>query len=96
MIWWTVLGFTGQFFFGSRFFVQWIASERAKQSVIPTAFWYLSIIGTLLLLAYSIHRLDPVFIVGQSANVFIYIRNIMLIKKTEKNNDPEINKKNNC
>jgi lipid-A-disaccharide synthase-like uncharacterized protein len=76
-----VLGFTAQILFSARFVVQWVASERAKKSVIPVSFWFLSLAGGGLLLIYSIGRKDPVFIVGQSAGVFIYSRNLYLIFK---------------
>ncbi len=76
-----VLGFTAQILFSARFLVQWIASERAKKSVIPVSFWFLSIFGGGLLLLYAIGRKDPVFILGQSAGVFIYSRNLYLIYK---------------
>jgi lipid-A-disaccharide synthase-like uncharacterized protein len=75
------LGFTAQIFFSARFLVQWIASERAKKSVIPVSFWYLSLLGGVLLLIYSIGRKDPVFILGQSAGVLIYLRNLYFIFK---------------
>ena len=84
MVWhrfWLVLGFVGQAAFFGRFFVQWIASERAKKSVVPLAFWYFSLAGGSLLLAYAIHKRDPVFIVGQSAGLFIYLRNLALLSK---------------
>jgi lipid-A-disaccharide synthase-like uncharacterized protein len=71
--------------FGMRFFVQWIASEKAKKSVIPIAFWYLSICGSLILLVYAVHRRDPVFILGQSTGSFIYLRNLYLIKNEKEN-----------
>lgn len=77
---WTVLGFIGQGIFGSRFFVQWIVSERRKQSVIPKAFWYLSIVGSLILLSYAIYRRDPVFILGECGGVLIYTRNLVLLR----------------
>jgi lipid-A-disaccharide synthase-like uncharacterized protein len=73
---WLGVGFVGQGFFFSRFLVQWIASERAGKSVIPMAFWYLSLVGGLVLFAYAIHLGDPVFIVGQSSGTFIYLRNL--------------------
>lgn len=82
---WLVVGFVGQVMFGMRFFVQWIASEKAQKSVIPIAFWYLSICGSLILLVYAIHRRDPVFILGQSTGSFIYLRNLYLIKKEKEN-----------
>ena len=81
MSFWTILGFGGQAFFSSRFLVQWLASERRHQSVVPRAFWYLSIAGGLLLLIYAIYRRDPVFIVGQATGVFIYVRNLILIRR---------------
>lgn len=76
---WLYLGFMGQFLFGLRFLVQWVASERKGESVIPVYFWYLSLIGSLILLAYAIVRRDPVFILGQSTGFFVYLRNLMLI-----------------
>jgi lipid-A-disaccharide synthase-like uncharacterized protein len=76
---WLVLGFVAQGAFFMRFVVQWIASERKKRSVVPVAFWYFSVVGGVLLLAYSIYRKDPVFIVGQATGLFIYARNLMLI-----------------
>lgn len=78
---WVVLGLVAQGVFFARFLVQWLASERRKQSVIPEAFWYLSLCGSLLLLVYSIHVKDPVFIVGQSTGSVIYIRNLVLIAR---------------
>jgi len=76
---WLIIGFIGQALFSMRFLLQWIASERKGESVIPTLFWYFSLAGGLTLLAYAIYKQDPVFILGQSAGAFIYIRNIVLI-----------------
>ena len=76
---WLIIGFIGQALFSMRFIVQWIASERKGESVIPTLFWYFSLAGGLTLLAYAIYKQDPVFILGQSAGAFIYIRNLFLI-----------------
>lgn len=86
--WWVAIGLGGQLMFTARFLVQWIASERAGRSVIPLAFWYLSIGGGLILLAYAIWRRDPVFILGQSMGVFIYLRNLFLIH-AERRRAPE-------
>jgi len=77
-----LLGFCGQFAFLGRFVVQWIASEKARRSVIPPAFWYLSIAGALLLLAYAWLRKDPVFLLGQLAALGIYARNLVLIRRS--------------
>lgn len=75
---WYVLGFVGQFLFSSRFLLQWIASEVAKRPVLPRGFWYLSLAGGVALLAYALHRHDPVFAVGQAAGLVVYGRNLML------------------
>lgn len=77
---WIIVGFLGQALFSARFIIQWLASERARRSVIPKAFWYFSLGGSSVLLAYAIHRADPVFIVGQASGLFIYLRNLYLIK----------------
>lgn len=76
-----IVGLIGQAMFSMRFIVQWIASEKAGKSVIPFSFWIFSLAGSLLLLLYAIYRRDPVFILGQAPNLFIYSRNIWLIKK---------------
>lgn len=81
---WWLIGFGGQLIFGARFLVQWIASERAGRSVVPLVFWYLSIVGGLLMLAYACFRVDPVFILGQSVGAFIYARNLQLIAKVRR------------
>lgn len=73
---WLGIGLVGQAFFFSRFFIQWIASEKAGRSVIPMSFWYFSLFGGVTLLAYAIHIGDPVFILGQSTGTFIYLRNL--------------------
>ncbi|PPB79604.1 lipid-A-disaccharide synthase-like uncharacterized protein [Albidovulum inexpectatum] len=84
--WWVAFGLLGQLMFTGRFLVQWIASERARRSVVPLAFWYLSMAGGLILLSYAIWRRDVVFILGQSTGVFIYARNLYLIHR-ERNAD---------
>jgi lipid-A-disaccharide synthase-like uncharacterized protein len=80
---WVILGFVAQFFFMMRFVVQWIASERAKASVVPVAFWFFSLFGGFLLLVYAVQREDPVFIIGQALGLLIYVRNLMLISKSK-------------
>ena len=76
---WMGIGFVGQAVFGTRFIVQWIATERKRRSVVPVSFWYLSLLGSVLLLAYSIYRRDAVFIAGFSLNMVIYLRNLYFI-----------------
>ncbi len=78
---WLILGFVAQFFFFLRFFVQWVVSEKKKKSVIPIVFWYLSLIGGMFLLIYSLYRRDPVFILGQAMGLVIYTRNLALISR---------------
>lgn len=78
---WLVLGFIGQALFSMRFILQWVQSEREGRSVIPVAFWYFSVAGSIVLLAYAIHRADPVFILGQAAGIVIYLRNLYLISR---------------
>lgn len=77
--WWVALGFLAQALFSMRFVVQWIASERAGKSVMPTAFWIFSIGGGVLLLVYALYRKDPVFIAGQGLGLFIYLRNLHFV-----------------
>ena len=76
---WVAFGLFGQMLFGSRFIVQWISSERKKVSHIPIVFWYLSLCGGIVTAIYAVHRRDPVFIIGQTAGLIVYVRNLMLI-----------------
>lgn len=79
---WLAIGFFGQLLFSARFLVQWIASERRRESVIPVAFWLFSIAGGVTLLSYAIWRRDPVFIVGQAAGLLIYLRNLYFVRQS--------------
>lgn len=76
---WLCIGLLGQCLFMMRFIVQWIHSERHQKSLIPVSFWYLSLLGGLIVLAYGIHRVDPVIILGQLPGTIVYLRNLMLI-----------------
>ena len=78
---WLAFGLVAQLFFTARFLVQWIASERAGNSVVPMAFWFCSMGGVLMTLVYGVVKREPVIILGQSLATVIYIRNIMLIWK---------------
>jgi len=78
---WLILGFLGQALFSMRFLIQWIYSEKHKKSLIPRAFWYFSLAGGITLFSYALLRQDPVFIAGQGLGLFVYIRNLMLIRK---------------
>ena len=81
---WLLLGIVGQLLFGMRFVIQWVASERQGKSVIPVAFWFFSIGGGLITLIYGLYKREPVIILGQGLSVFIYVRNLALIRKTHK------------
>ena len=80
---WLSIGFFGQGLFFMRWVVQWVASERNAVSHVPIAFWYLSLIGGLITLAYIIYRKDPVLILGQSVGALIYLRNLVLIHRKQ-------------
>ncbi len=76
---WIGVGLFAQTMFSMRFLIQWIATERARASIVPETFWYFSFGGGLLLLSYAIYRMDPVFILGQATGLVIYSRNIYFI-----------------
>lgn len=81
---WATVALVGQFIFGARFVLQWIASEYKKKSYVPTAFWFISLAGSLILLSYAVHIKNPVFMLGFSLNTLIYFRNLHLIYKHRK------------
>ena len=87
---WVLVGFSGQALFTARFIVQWFKSEIVGKSVIPLAFWYFSVGGSIVLLAYAIHQMDPVFITGQAGGLVVYARNLFLIyrEKAEQSQGP--------
>ncbi len=78
---WLIVGLVGQVLFMMRFIVQWLHSERHQKSLIPISFWYFSLLGSVIVLAYGIHKTELVIIVGQLPGTLIYVRNLMLIKK---------------
>ena len=82
---WLVVGVGGQLMFTARFLIQWWASEKAGRSVVPVAFWWFSIAGSLIVLAYGIHKVEPVIIIGQLPGTVIYARNLWLIRKEGQN-----------
>ena len=81
---WLGIGFLGQSLFFSRWLLQWVSSERREESHIPISFWYMSLIGSVIVLAYALHRVDPVFIAGQSVGTIVYVRNLILIHRAKK------------
>lgn len=85
---WIAIGLLGQLFFTSRFLVQWIVSERRRESVIPLAFWWFSLLGGVTLLTYAIWRQDPVFILGQATGLVVYARNLTLIGRRQREARP--------
>jgi lipid-A-disaccharide synthase-like uncharacterized protein len=80
---WKAIGWLGNLVFFSRFFVQWYATERLKRVVVPTAFWWLSLTGSLLLLIYSIRQRDSVFIFAYAFTWIPYIRNLVIHHRHE-------------
>jgi lipid-A-disaccharide synthase-like uncharacterized protein len=78
---WLIVGLVGEFVFFLRFVVQWLATERARRTVVPVSFWYLSLGGTFMVLAYALYKLDPVFILAYSLNVLIYVRNLVIARR---------------
>ncbi len=79
---WVLFGLLGQLFFTLRFLVQWLVSERLGRSTIPVAFWYLSLAGGAMLFVYALwYRHDPVFTLGQFVGLFVYGRNLVLIRR---------------
>jgi lipid-A-disaccharide synthase-like uncharacterized protein len=81
---WLAIGFAGQAIFTARFAVQWVASERSRNSVVPNAFWWLSLLGGIVLLAYAWYRRDPVIMLGQSLGIVVYTRNLELVRKARR------------
>jgi len=82
---WLGIGLIAQLMFSMRFIVQWLASERARRSIVPDTFWYFSVVGGAMLFAYAVYRLDPVFMLGQGMGLVIYARNIYFIRGHNKN-----------
>jgi len=87
---WLLVGFGGQGLFFGRWLVQWLRSEREKESTIPLSFWYLSLIGGLITLVYAVHRQDPVFITGQAVGTLVYLRNLVLIHRARSFPKPSV------
>jgi lipid-A-disaccharide synthase-like uncharacterized protein len=87
---WLVVGLLGQALFASRFIIQWFKSEQLGRSVIPISFWYCSLMGGVVLLAYALYKRDPVFIMGQGMGLFVYARNLYLISREKKGAHPRL------
>ncbi len=85
---WALVGLVGQALFTARFLVQWVASERRKESVVPVAFWYFSIIGGTVSLVYALAIGSIPFTLGQGTGLFIYLRNLHLIHKKRARANP--------
>ena len=87
---WIGIGLLGQVMFSARFLIQWLASERSKQSIVPNLFWYFSLAGGLTLLAYAIHRKDPVIILGQASGILVYARNLYFIHSKKHSSSQQV------
>lgn len=81
---WIGIGFLGQVLFTGRMVVQWLASEKNRKSIVPPMFWWMSLVGAMMLLSYFIWRRDAIGVLGQSFGVFIYVRNLHLIYKEKR------------
>jgi lipid-A-disaccharide synthase-like uncharacterized protein len=84
---WLSLGLLGQVLFSARWLIQWFVTEKQRQSTMPSIFWYLSLLGGLLVFAYGLHKLDPVIILGQFG-VIIYARNLFFIRQAQRDAIP--------
>ena len=88
---WLAVGLGGNLMFSMRWILQWLASERAKASVVPTNFWFYSLVGGLMVLSYGVYKLDPVIILGQ-IGVLVYARNVYFLLKGQssaRNDEPD-------
>ena len=81
---WLIVGFIGQTIFASRFLIQWVVSEKKRESVIPLPFWYFSLLGGITLFIYAFSKKDLVIMVGQGTGILIYTRNLYLIYRKRK------------
>jgi lipid-A-disaccharide synthase-like uncharacterized protein len=81
---WMGVGFLAQGVFTARFLVQWAVSEKRRDSVVPVAFWWISLSGGVLLLAYAVHKQDPPIILGQAMGLVVYVRNLMLVSRARR------------
>ncbi len=78
---WVALGLAGQLIFAGRMMVQWIASEKERRSVVPISFWWMSVVGSTMLIVYFVWRQDIVGVLGQSTGWAIYLRNLWMIRR---------------
>lgn len=87
---WTIFGLIANALFASRFLVQWYVSEKLKRSVIPVQFWWLSIAGSLMMLIYAVYIGKVPLILGFLFPTVIYVRNLMLIRKNDREREGEV------
>jgi len=80
-LWLLIWGIVAQIIFTLRFVYQWVYSEKNKESTLPLGFWLLSLSGSIMILIYAVIRKDPVLFIGHIMGIFIYSRNLMLLKK---------------
>lgn len=86
-LWLIIYGIVGQFAFTLRFIYQWLYSRKAGESVLPTTFWVISLIGALMIVSYGVIRHDPILILAQTTGVIVYARNIMIACKSTNNSN---------
>jgi lipid-A-disaccharide synthase-like uncharacterized protein len=84
---WLTVGLAGQVMFSARWLIQWFITEKSRRSTMPETFWYLSLLGGLLVFAYGIHKMDPVILLGQFG-IIIYARNLFFIRQEKQTSAP--------
>ncbi|MGE0022308.1 MAG: lipid-A-disaccharide synthase N-terminal domain-containing protein [Hyphomicrobium sp.] len=77
---WLAVGLSGQAMFSARWLIQWFMTEKSRRSTMPDLFWYLSLLGGMLVFAYGLHKMDPVILLGQFG-IIIYARNLFFIRQ---------------
>lgn len=82
--WWEAFGIAAQMTFAARFIYQWLASERAKRSIVPTAFWWISLAGSFMIMTYAVHKASLPFMIPFFTGAPIYARNLFLIHREKK------------
>lgn len=83
-LWLLLFGSMGQIIFTLRFVYQWLYSRKKNESLLPLGFWFISLTGSLIIVAYALYRKDPVLILGQSTGLIVYCRNIYLLQKEKR------------
>lgn len=78
--WLVAFGLLGQVVFFMRWIIQWVATERRRESHVPEMFWWFSLVGAVMLLGYFIMKRELVGVLGQAVGWTVYARNLYLIR----------------